>query len=503
MRRRVLPAFALLLPILPLLPTAPAYAAGEHVICVNAPAGATCDEISSTIPLAISLANSNATDDLILLGAHTYGDGPYLLETTNGHTLDLRGAGQGQTILTAQASGAQTYLSVYSGTVSDLTITMETSNSSGDNGLYLAQGATGDHVTVEGAGTSNATAAHLSEATLRNSSVTASLATGRGIYSAGGNTVTDTTIVGNQGFTLSDPGTVDTVSRVSVRSDYQGFSTDGGTITIDDAVVDLGTSTGATGIFAGNFNNGTAPRTISADHVTIIGNGSGSRGAWAYAAASGAKATSTLTLTNSVIWGPDTPLQVDADNDGARGGPSTATLETSYSDWHGSPVENIGANGAGGVTVGAGRLDVDPMFVDVAGKDVHLKKGSPVVDKGDPSTTGPKKDRDGTSRVTDGDGNGAARRDMGAYELPDTTAPKTRITSTLPARTTKARVSVSFASEKGATFTCKLDAKAWKACTSPWKVRLSLGKHLLSVRAKDKAGNVDATPATVKIKRVN
>ena len=58
------------------------------------------------------------------------------------------------------------------------------------------------------------------------------------------------------------------------------------------------------------------------------------------------------------MWGPETPLRVDAGNDGAQGGASTATIVTSYSDWHGAPVENLGSNGAGGVTSGAGRLDV-------------------------------------------------------------------------------------------------------------------------------------------------
>ncbi|MCB0908822.1 MAG: hypothetical protein KDB63_17080 [Nocardioidaceae bacterium] len=499
MPRLSLPSVLLLLP---LLPTAPAYAAAEHVICVDAPAGATCDETRSTIPLAISLANSNATDDLILLGAHTYSDGPYVLQPSNGHSLSLRGAGQGVTVLTAPASSAQTYLTVYSGTVSDLTIEMETTSSSGDKGVYLGQQATADRVTVDGAGTSNATAVEMSESTLRRSSLSASPTTGRGVFSAGNNTVTDTTISASQGFDLSDPGTVDVVSRVSVRSDWQGFATDGGTITIDDSVVDLGASVGSTGLFAGNDNNGTSPKTINADHVTVIGGGSGSMGVWAYAAASGATTTSSVTLTNSIVWGPETSLRVDAGNDGAQGGASTATIVTSFSDWHGVPLENVGSNGAGGVTIGAGRLDVAPGLVDAASGDAHLTAGSPVVDKGDPSASGPSKDRDGATRVADGDGKGGARRDMGAYELPDTTPPNTRLTSSLPKTTTKGRVRLSFASEAGATFTCKLDGTKWKKCRSPWKVSLSLGKHVLSVRAKDAAGNVDPTPAKVRIKRI-
>ena len=47
------------------------------------------------------------------------------------------------------------------------------------------------------------------------------------------------------------------------------------------------------------------------------------------------------------------------------------------------------------------------------------------------------------------------------------------------------------------------DKKDWKACTSPLKVTVhKLGKHVVLVRAIDAAGNVDATPAKVKFKRV-
>ena len=49
----------------------------------------------------------------------------------------------------------------------------------------------------------------------------------------------------------------------------------------------------------------------------------------------------------------------------------------------------------------------------------------------------------------------------------------------------------------GATFQCKVDAKTWKACTSPYKVatrKLKPGKHKLLVRAVV-GGSVDATPS--------
>jgi hypothetical protein len=68
-----------------------------------------------------------------------------------------------------------------------------------------------------------------------------------------------------------------------------------------------------------------------------------------------------------------------------------------------------------------GNLSADPLFArnafaDVLG-DYHLQMGSPAIDAGDntvPQMAGV--DLDGNARVADGDGDGAARVDMGAYE---------------------------------------------------------------------------------------
>ena len=80
----------------------------------------------------------------------------------------------------------------------------------------------------------------------------------------------------------------------------------------------------------------------------------------------------------------------------------------------------------------------------------------------------------------------------------DTSAPGTSITSGPTGSVNSTSASFGFsATEAGSSFECKLDAGAWAACTSP-KAYSSLanGSHTFSVRAKDAAGNVDATPAT-------
>jgi Ca2+-binding RTX toxin-like protein len=59
------------------------------------------------------------------------------------------------------------------------------------------------------------------------------------------------------------------------------------------------------------------------------------------------------------------------------------------------------------------------------------------------------------------------------------------------------------ASVASATFECQVDAGAYKPCASPFKVRskkLKKGKHTLTVRAVQPAGNADPTPSTFTFK---
>jgi hypothetical protein len=80
----------------------------------------------------------------------------------------------------------------------------------------------------------------------------------------------------------------------------------------------------------------------------------------------------------------------------------------------------------------------------------------------------------------------------------DTTAPDTTISSGPEAATTATSAGFSFtSSESGSAFACKVDNSRWSRCKPPKAYTgLPIGPHEFAVRAVDRAGNVDATPAT-------
>jgi hypothetical protein len=78
----------------------------------------------------------------------------------------------------------------------------------------------------------------------------------------------------------------------------------------------------------------------------------------------------------------------------------------------------------------------------------------------------------------------------------DRTPPRTRLVSG-PARVGYGRkAKFRFNSSEGqSSFKCKLDKKKWKKCRSPYKLKVKPGKHLFKVRAIDRFGNADPSPA--------
>ena len=94
--------------------------------------------------------------------------------------------------------------------------------------------------------------------------------------------------------------------------------------------------------------------------------------------------------------------------------------------WNDIPSEIMNAGGTTTITYsdvqggysGTGNINANPLFLNAAGGDFRfVSSGSPCVDTGDNSVVTEPNDLAGSPRIVDGDWNGTATVDMGAYEL--------------------------------------------------------------------------------------
>ena len=122
------------------------------------------------------------------------------------------------------------------------------------------------------------------------------------------------------------------------------------------------------------------------------------------------------TITNCILWG-DSASEGSSHEIAVTSSDYPSTLTVSHSDVEGGEE---GAYVESGCTLDwdESNIDSDPLFLDPALDDYHLSAGSPCIDAGDNAAVPPgvTTDLDGNPRNVDGDGDGSATVDMGAYE---------------------------------------------------------------------------------------
>ena len=169
-------------------------------------------------------------------------------------------------------------------------------------------------------------------------------------------------------------------------------------------------------VFCGNSasNNGGAIYCVSSAPTATNCTFSGNEATNFFGGAIVCSSSSTFTLNNSILWG----------NSAGAGG-----NEIYIDDTGSSCVLNYCCVNSTGYGFGSGvpttTIDdsnncifVNPQFVDAAGGDYHLKDTSPCIDAGDNGyvPSGVDKDLDGNERIVDGNNDGTATVDIGAYE---------------------------------------------------------------------------------------
>lgn len=353
-------------------------------------------------------------------------------------------------------------------------------------------------------------------------------AEGGGVYSEGPLTLHASIVSGN--VARASEGTTETVAAGGGVAAFDSLTV--GTTTISG---NLAEATGGGGIASAQGGGLRTPDQTEIELSTISGNsvvaeegGTQTRAAGGGVTAFEAKLTSTTVTGNSAT-----------SSGGAFGANLDAFMTTVVRNTILARPLGEAENCNGETTSGGFNLDEDGSCEFEAGSDIvgvaagldpvlrdnggltpthALLSGSIAIDRGNSFGNGI--DQRGSARPSDfpeiSNKEGGDGSDIGAFELQvplpvgdlgpppilvgpqpgDTTPPRTRIISG-PARVGyERRAKFRFASsEAQSSFKCKLDRKRWKRCRSPYRVKVAPGKHLLKVRAIDRFGNADPTPA--------
>jgi hypothetical protein len=477
----------------------------------------TNDSGDGSLRAAILTANGHSGDDAIAIGVSGAIRLNTMLPVIEG-IITITGPGPGSLAIEPAAATGFRILSFGDGTaalMSGLTIRGGTSRQGGgirsgeNSSLFLtrvvvaeneARDEGGSEAVAEGGGIFSEGELVLRESTIRDNTATAiagttsSSALGGGVLAAGPITVERSTISGNVaeahgeggGHSRAWGGGMRTVASSSVTVEVSTVS--GNSVAADNSLTNEARGGGLEGADMYLISS-----TLVGNLLHSIGGATGANLAF----------SGTATVSDTIVAEP--------------GGDAESCA--SQLDSGGFNLDEDGSCEFGQATDLAGVASgIDPVLRDNGGPTpTHaLLEGSPAIDRGGAFIT--VFDQRGLLRPIDfasvSNTEGGDGSDIGAFELQppppaagggpvlvtqqpaDRRPPNTRIVKG-PARSTyETKAKFRFAStEAQSTFQCKVDKKKWAACRNPFKRTVKPGKHLFKVRAIDRFGNVDPTPA--------
>jgi hypothetical protein len=377
--------------------------------CVNSPgcAGTSEPDLQSALDAAAATATQADTVDVGNPGPPISGGYHYTDSGNAANQVAIVGAARTTTVLKATSgSGSGLYLNGTGSTASHLTVQapqgggygMQTNGSLSDVDITSADPGTGAQTGVYFYGPNSTWTGGTLTLASGSGIQTGTYASTPGVsYTLQDVTVNaeDTGVFGAQGSML--------LRRVRIAS-AAGIQASGEHLVADNLTFV------ATGSNAFTFvqSTGTLDSTVSLNHVSAFGPGATSDGVIATSSNPGRSVTATV--RNSVFRNFLFSLYRNADGSGA-----STNVSVSYSDIDLVHTTNTNTNGgSGGITLGPGNLDTDPLWLGAPAGNFSLKPASPVIDAGDPAglVAG-----DSATDVLGQPRSSNGRQDMGAVEF--------------------------------------------------------------------------------------
>ena len=379
--------------------------ASATTYCVK---NAACEQAGGThaddLQFALTAAGQHSGHDDVSLGAGTY--------VGNFTSVDPEGVSisglPGQTVLSPGLFGAPNYpfVLVLDGPSKLTGVRVSLGSAEAAKGISLAGGATADAIDVDGTG-GDQEAAKLDNATLSDSSVELSAGDtiGARLNGSGGTLEREALSAEFPVSAMAASGSKTRLHAVRFGGFRDGLSVYSGDVQLTDSVLDMRTPPATRGIYVGPNSGSTS---VEARNITIVGNGSG--GQVGISGYSNNTASSSIQLRDSILSDLATPVLRQA-----LGGPATIALDR-VDRWPNAAANDTPGNGQ---LTDANPLAVAPGFTDPSGGDFSLGASSPLMDAGTPGGLDvgePGTDVTGAPRITDGNGDCSAQRDIGAYE---------------------------------------------------------------------------------------